>query len=202
MLRELIVDPVLMPAQLGWSEREYLHLRTKHLVEFTDGVVEVLPIPNVHHQLLVLFLHDKLRSLRADGTRAGLPIIAAFRMKIRDSMYREPDILYMKRENLSRVKNEMWDYADFIVEIVSEGGEHRDYVDKVQAYAEAGVPEYWIADPQIKKIKQLVLEGGKYREVGDFAGEQVVTAVTIPGFKVGAGELFEHAEREMRLLND
>lgn len=25
---------------------------------------------------------------------------------------------------------------------------------------------------------------------------------TIAGFKVGAGELFEHAEREMRLLND
>jgi Uma2 family endonuclease len=43
-----------------WSEEQYLRLtqQTKRLLEFTDGVIEVLPLPTRKHQAIsrLLFL--------------------------------------------------------------------------------------------------------------------------------------------------
>jgi hypothetical protein len=41
-----------MPEQGAWTEEQYLRLtdHTNQLVEFTDGVLEVLPMPTDRHQ--------------------------------------------------------------------------------------------------------------------------------------------------------
>ena len=46
----------LFPAQGAWSEEEYLSLDTNHLVEFSHGHIEVLPMPSDKHQSIVFFL--------------------------------------------------------------------------------------------------------------------------------------------------
>jgi Uma2 family endonuclease len=46
----------LFPPQGAWSEEGYLALPTNHLVEFSDGYIEVLPVPSQSHQWIVLFL--------------------------------------------------------------------------------------------------------------------------------------------------
>ena len=53
---------LLFPTQGEWSEDEYLALDTNHLVEFSDGFIEVLPMPNILHQLLVKYLHGLLEA--------------------------------------------------------------------------------------------------------------------------------------------
>jgi hypothetical protein len=48
----------ILPRQGEWTEEEYLVL-TDHrhrLVEFTDGFLEVLPVPTDEHQMLLKFL--------------------------------------------------------------------------------------------------------------------------------------------------
>jgi len=47
---------LLFPAQGEWSEDDYLWLtdHTRCLVEFTDGHIEVLPMPTDAHQRIVL----------------------------------------------------------------------------------------------------------------------------------------------------
>ena len=54
---------LLLPAQGEWSEDDYLWLtdRTRRLVEFTDGRVEVLPMSTDEHQRIVLFLYRRGR---------------------------------------------------------------------------------------------------------------------------------------------
>lgn len=56
----------LFPAQGQWSESEYLQLSTNHLVEFTDGFIEFLPMPTRTHQrilkLLLRLLDDFVQS--------------------------------------------------------------------------------------------------------------------------------------------
>jgi hypothetical protein len=47
----------LFPAQGAWSEADYFLLPTNHLVEFSHGRVEVLPMPTQSRQLIVLFLY-------------------------------------------------------------------------------------------------------------------------------------------------
>ncbi|MDP9371398.1 MAG: Uma2 family endonuclease, partial [Chloroflexota bacterium] len=50
----------LLPAQGAWSEEQYLWLtdQSNRLIEFTDGYLEVLPVPTRKHQAIsqVLFL--------------------------------------------------------------------------------------------------------------------------------------------------
>ena len=49
-----------VPPQGQWSEEEYLDLETNRLVEFSDGFLEVLPVPKTSHQLLVAYLYGLL----------------------------------------------------------------------------------------------------------------------------------------------
>jgi Uma2 family endonuclease len=192
----------VLPAQGEWSEAEYLALETNRLVEFTDGMIEVLPMPTVLHQLMAVWLCNLLNGLKVGDKRAGLAIVAPLKLKVRSKKYREPDVLFMKRENAARIKNELWDYADLVIEIVSEGGEARDYDDKVLAYAEAQVPEYWIVDPFTRRITQNVLDGAAYRRAGVFEGAAIVKSQAVAGFEVMVRELFEQAERELRMQDD
>ena len=39
----------LFPNQGVWDEGDYLALTTNHLVEFSDGYIEVLPMPTMSH---------------------------------------------------------------------------------------------------------------------------------------------------------
>ena len=60
----------LFPAQGAWSEDDYLSLTegTNHLVELSQGHVEVLPMPTRTHQRIVFFLARVLhRFLMAHG---------------------------------------------------------------------------------------------------------------------------------------
>src|SRR5438128_11621132 len=47
----------LFPTQGTWCEEEYLALNGNHLVELSQGRLEVLPMPTMSHQLLVLHLY-------------------------------------------------------------------------------------------------------------------------------------------------
>jgi Uma2 family endonuclease len=46
----------IFPAQGAWSVEEYLALDTNHLVEFSQGHIEVLPMPTDEHQAIVAYL--------------------------------------------------------------------------------------------------------------------------------------------------
>ena len=54
----------LFPAQGDWSEEEYFALDTNHLVEYSDGFLEFLPMPTIFHQLILQFLYEKLEVVR------------------------------------------------------------------------------------------------------------------------------------------
>ncbi len=64
------LDVGLLCLQGLWTEEQYLKLtdQTNHLIEFSAGVLEMLPMPTDKHQAIVEFLHDALRAwLRRSG---------------------------------------------------------------------------------------------------------------------------------------
>ena len=56
---ELLLD--LTPLQGLWTEAQYLALtnQSNHLIEFTDGVIEVLPMPTDTHQRILGYLYRR-----------------------------------------------------------------------------------------------------------------------------------------------
>src|SRR5436190_5577120 len=111
---ELEVD--LLPLQGLWTEQQYLALtnQTSHLIEFTDGVIEILPMPTDKHQAISQFLFLALAALmRRIG---GKVQYAPLRVHIREGKFREPDLLLVVDADDPRRQNRFWLGADMVVE--------------------------------------------------------------------------------------
>ena len=67
------------------------------------------------------------------------------------------------------------------VEVVSAGGEARDYETKREEYLAYGLLEYWIVDPQARKVTVLVRDGDAWVE-RVFQGDQPIASLVLPGF--------------------
>jgi Uma2 family endonuclease len=181
----------LLPAQGQWSEADYLWLtdHTSRLIEFTDGYLEVLPLPTDAHQTMVLLLYELL--VASVRPRGGKVLVAPLRLKIRDGKYREPDIVLVHSARDPRRQNRFWLGADLVAEVVSADKPERDLVDKRGAYAEAQIPEYWIVNPQSETITVLHLEGSGYVEHGVFGRGATATSVVLEGFRIAVDVVFD-----------
>jgi len=173
----------LFPPQGLWSEEEYLDLETNRLVEFTDGLVEVLPMPTLSHQKIVAYLHQVLTAF-VEAARLGVTVFAPFRMHLPGNLYREPDVLFMLAAHASRAGEEYWEGADLVMEVVSKKDRARDLVRKRRDYAAAGIPEYWVVDPQHGQITVLRLTNGRYTVHGEFKRGTQATSALLKGFTV------------------
>ena len=76
------------------------------------------------------------------------------------------------------------------MEIVSPDKHERDTVDKRTDYAEAGIGEYWIVNPQEQTITMLTLVGDAYEEYGVFLSGEAATSAVLRGFVVNVDAVF------------
>ena len=184
----------LLPRQGCWSDEEYLWLtdHTNRLLEFTDGHIEELPMPTDTHQAVLLFLYHRFYDYLRPR---GVVMVAALRLCIREGKFREPDLLLLRDRSDSRRQDRFWLGADLVVEVVSADCPQRDLVAKRIDYAEAGIPEYWIADPRNATIRVLALESGTYVEHGVFARGDTATSRLLDGLSVDVGAVFDAPER-------
>jgi hypothetical protein len=92
----------LFPAQGTWSEEDYLGLAGNHLVEFTDGVLEVLPMPSTPHQALVAYLYGLLFAYVSQKD-LGKVLFAPLLVRLRPGKFREPDLVLMLKAHYHRI---------------------------------------------------------------------------------------------------
>ena len=85
-------------------------------------------------------------------------VITGYKVRLRARKYREPDILFIKAAHRSGIKKQYCEKADLVIEVVSEKNRPHDIKKKRIEYAEAGIPEYWIIDPEEETITVLVLK--------------------------------------------
>ena len=189
--KDLLED--LLPPQGEWSEEEYLVL-TDHrnrLVEFTDGFLEVLPMPTTKHQLLLKFLF--LAFYHFFESNGGLVLFAPLRLRIRPRKFREPDLMVLLSATDPRSQDRFWEGADLALEVVGEDKPERDLVNKRSDYTEARVPEYWIVNPQTETITVLRLGQDAYEEAGTYRRGELATSVMRPEFSVAVAQVFDAA---------
>jgi Uma2 family endonuclease len=181
----------ILPRQGAWSEEEYLVL-TDHrsrLIEYTDGFLEVLPMPTDKHQSMLQFLF--IAFFQFVEPRGGKVHFAALRLRIRPGKFREPDLILLLSATDSRRQNRFWLGADLALEVVSVEKPERDLVDKRGDYAEGRVPEYWIVNPQTETISVLRLRGDAYEEAGVYRRGESAASVLLAGFSVPVAAVFD-----------
>jgi Uma2 family endonuclease len=126
----------------------------------------------------------------------GTVLFAPLRIKLWNGQFREPDIVFMRRENADRRGEKYWEGADLVVEVVSEGVEsrERDLETKRHEYAQAGIPEYWIVDPKTSTVQVLYLSDDTYELHGRFSPGQQASSRLFPGFSAEVGQIFAAAD--------
>jgi Uma2 family endonuclease len=187
----------VFPPQGAWTVEEYLGFTddTNHLVEFTDGQIEVLEIPTTEHQEILAYLFMLLRQF-VNERGLGKVLFAALRVQVGKTKFREPDIVFVHKDHLSYVQERFWTGADLVVEIVSKGAKsrERDLVTKPNDYAAAGISEYWIVDPRERLITVLALDRGQYQLLGAYRPGDQAKSKVLDGFSADVAAVFQPAK--------
>lgn len=150
------------------SYEEYLELDTDGLIaEWVDGEVIVHMPPKSEHQSIVEFLYI-LIALFVNLFNLGKTRIAPFEMRaIPGKSAREPDLLFVSNENISRwTRERIAGTADLAVEVVSTDSVYRDRVEKFQEYEAGGVREYWVIDSRPGRLRAefwVLDDSGRYQ---------------------------------------
>ncbi len=188
---DLVLD--LDPLQGMWTEAQYLRLteQTNRLVEFTNGTIEVLPVPTRTHQLILAFFYRAMLVLTQSTN--GIVLFAPLRVQVAPGHFREPDLVVLLDQHDPRNQDRYWLGADLVLEVVSPDKPERDLIEKRRDYAEAGIPEYWIVNPIDETVTVLTLEGDRYAEHGVFARGTTATSMLLENFAVNVDAVFDAA---------
>lgn len=183
----------MFPRQGEWTEERYLQYEFDGLVEYVDGVLEFLPMPKFSHQDLVAYLFEKLSAFI--GPRNPREVyFAPIWVRTVEKSIREPDVAYIRSSRIPD-RRKPADGADLVMEVVSGSAKdrNRDYKEKREEYAAAGIPEYWIVDPESNTMTVLKLVENDYALHGEFKLGSIATSAVLPGFAVNVSEAFASA---------
>jgi Uma2 family endonuclease len=174
-----------------WTVEQYLRLtdRSKRPFEFTDGQLELLPMPTDKHQAISKFLLFVLSAFI--DPRGGTVFYSPLRLQLREGKFREPDLMLLLDANDPRRQNAYWLGADIVLEIVSEDDPEHDTVIKRADCAEGRIPEYWIVNPVDETATVLSLSGDEYTQHGIFRRGDEATSPLLPNFSVEVSAIFD-----------
>lgn len=130
------------------------------LVELIDGVMYIITSPTLLHQELVGELYIRLKKyIRAKGGQC-ITMISPVDVHIDekdDKTLVKPDVFVVcKRDKFTRRWVE--GSPDLIIEVLSPSTKKKDMGIKLKKYIETGVREYWLVDPDQRKIMVYDLE--------------------------------------------
>lgn len=125
-------------------------------------------------------------------TGLGLVRIAPFDVELAPNVVVQPDVLVVLKENFDKVAdNRIIGAPDLVVEVASPSTAIYDRHDKLTAYARAGVPEYWIVDPDARTVEVLILETpGMYLSQGIFRRKSLLPSQAVPSFSTHVEQFF------------
>ena len=157
------------------------------LIELIDGEVVVGMPPILKHQLLIKKILLLLAKFEAE--KGGVAYIAPTEVRLDDNNVFEPDVLYIKPDNLAitqRDEKRIIGAPNLVVEVLSPGTAKFDRQEKYHAYEQHGVDEYWIVDPVHETVEvwtlgenNRFLRQGAYGKTGTFQSTTLDTTVEV-----------------------
>ncbi len=169
---------------------DYLKTSDDERWELLDGEMLMVPGPNTAHQTVKgnIFLH---LSLYVREKELGKVFVAPFDviLSLRDVV--QPDVLFIADNQRSILTDANVKGAPaLVVEVTSPSTGARDRAVKRNIYAEHGVCEYWLADPDTKTVSVMVSEGDEFREVGVYSPDDSLVSPALPGLALQIRDVF------------
>ena len=161
------------PKDRRYTIDDYYALPDDQRVELIDGVFYDMGAPALIHQKILGDLHILFREC---ADRHGMPCEVYLspcdvRLDMDNYTMVQPDLLVICREyDIHAIRYE--GAPDLVVEILSPSTRSKDMFLKLYKYQNAGVREYWVVDPEHRKVTVHYFETEEYQsKTYDFNSE-------------------------------
>jgi len=152
--------------------------------ELSYGTLIVTPAPNTRHQAVMVSVAAFLHRRKPPSLR----VLAEAELLLQPALVKRPDVQVVD-ENLVGGQSIVGTPL-LVVEIHSPATKVLDLTEKRFVYAEAGIPAYWLIDPDALTVTVLELEDGQYVERAVLAHDAELE-VSLPfGMTVRPAEMF------------
>ena len=161
---------------------DYLKTSDDERYELLHGALVMAPAPREIHQSILGRLHIDM-GVFLDEHNLGYIYFSPFDVVLSDENVVQPDLLFISNERAHIITPENIQGApDLVVEILSPATAERDRSVKFELYAEHGVHEYWIVDPDARTITVFLLNEGEFEEVDTYSEGETLTSPMLAGF--------------------
>lgn len=165
------------------TEQEFLRLpESMDRVELLDGEVIVSPSPTDRHQRILVTLVTEL-SIWARNHPPAAVRVAPLDVRFAPSRILQPDAFVVLAGIPADASTPLDVVPDLAIEVLS-GRRSYDRITKRVVYADAGVAEYWVIDPETRTVE--VYRGSEPAVVVDVE----LRSRALSGFSLGLGLLF------------
>jgi len=184
-------DWVPGPPQGQWTYDDYAAIPDDgNIYEVVKGVLYMSPSPIPDHQTVSLEIAAYLRQY-VQLAGLGRVFTEPTDVELSPKNIVKPDVLVLLKEHFDRfTRTRIVGAPDLVVEILSPGTWRHDLQGKLEAYEQAGVPEYWIVSPAEQVVEVFVLEGAAYQSAGIFRGSAILPSQVVPDWSVPVERLF------------
>jgi Uma2 family endonuclease len=160
--------------------------------ELIDGELVVTPAPATRHQRVVaLFTGAFLDYEREHG---GQVFPAPTDVFFSDTNVVEPDVLFVRAENLHKVEKRFVRSApDVVVEVSSPSTRRLELGRKLALYERFGVPEYWYVDLEAERLEIHGLAGDRYEPPRILGCGDLLTSPILPDFSFNLALILQPA---------
>lgn len=186
---------VFGPPQGKWTAADWETLPDDgNRYEIIEGHLFMSTSPSYFHQFIIKQLY-RYWGLRVEETGLGHTDWSPLGLFMPGCDPVQPDFVVVLKANEHIIHDRrIYGVPDMIFEVQSPGNAAYDENEKLEAYANAGVPEYVVINPAIRTLTHYQLaEIGRYDKTGIYGEPDTVTFACLPSISLHVGSLFAGA---------
>lgn len=183
----------LYSKQGGYTYEDYLKLPEEpgYRLEILEGILVKEPSPSMSHQRVSRELGRQLMDFFDSFDPEGELFFAPLDVTLTNSNVLQPDILFVSGTRKEIMRQERIDGpCDLVVEIMSPTNRRKDRMQKMEIYRKAGIPHYWLADPEENTLEAFVLRCNNYSLVAAGGPGDEFTHPDFPGLNLNLARVF------------
>lgn len=161
---DILAEPVLSTPPRMTEEEFVAWCNDERHAEWADGEVQMMNAVNTGHALLVSFFNQLVGRFVLEHNLGYILNEPAHVRLPRQRRRRSPDLFFFTHAQRDQLRDQHFEGApSLIVEVLSPDDRRRDTEVKFAEYESAGVPEYWLADREMRSFKAFTLgPDGRY----------------------------------------
>jgi excisionase family DNA binding protein len=177
----------------GYTYEDYLQIPEEagYRFEILEGALVKEPSPSMHHQRVSRELGYQLFTFFGDFDPEGEFFFAPLDVTLTTSNVLQPDLLFVSGARKEIMREERIDGpCDLVVEIMSPTSRRKDRLQKMEIYRKAGIPHFWLVDPEENTLEAFMLKDGYYTLVAAGGPGDKLAHSEFPGLDLNLDKIF------------